>query len=637
VTPESARFRPTRSDLLLVFSAGAAVALAWLIGIADPATEVQTWVRNNQFSHPLFTSVIDPSSDAVKWAVNTLSDAVASLPWFTIPLASGLLLATTSVGRLRLRQVVVRAVAIALIACLPGLFGLAKTAAETTALMTVSVLIALLIGIPLGVAAALNRHVKRVLRPLLDAMQTVPSTVYLVPATLFFGIGVVPAVAATVVFALPPAVRLTMLGISEVPVASVEAGQMFGSSRWQLLRKVQFPLAKASIATGINQTIMMALGIVVVASLVGAGGLGQDVLESLQIRAPGRGMVVGIAIVALATVLDRVSGSFVSSDRRLTQLRGPSPTLMRRVLVGGAIALGVTSLIGWGTWNTPPLTWGTAFADPVDTGVTWIRDNAAWLTRPLNDFVVRDILIRGRDLLVDVIPPPLTVALFTAGAWRLGGWRLALGVATGLSVIGGIGTWASSMETLVQVITATIVALAVALPIGISIGRRPRLERAIGPVLDALQTIPSLIYTIPFVMIFTVSVVPGGIIASALYAIPAGIRVAALGLRSVATAPLEASTSFGATKRQTLWGVALPLAKPALLLAVNQVIMMVLSMVVIAGMTGAGALGYEAVKALTLNKTGLGAQVGLSIVILAMLLDRVTERAAGTQRAPRTT
>jgi glycine betaine/proline transport system permease protein len=180
----------------------------------------------------------------------------------------------------------------------------------------------------------------------------------------------------------------------------------------------------------------------------------------------------------------------------------------------------------------------------------------------------------------------------------------------------------------VQVLLASVIAVAVALPLGIAVGQRPRLERAVGPLLDALQTVPSLIYTIPFVMIFAVSVVPGGILASALYAIPAGIRVAALGLRELPQAPLEAATSFGATKRQRLWGVALPLARPALLLAVNQVIMMVLSMVVIAGMTGAGALGYEAVKALTLNRAGIGAQVGVSIVILAMLLDRVTERAA---------
>ena len=156
----------------------------------------------------------------------------------------------------------------------PGLVGLWETTMETLSLMTIAVLISLAIGIPLGVWAARSPRVERAIRPVLDAMQTIPAPVYFIPIVLFFGIRRVPATIATIIYALPPAVRLTTLGIQGVPRQSVEAAEMFGSTRRQTLFKVQLPMAMPSIMTGINQTIMMALGIVVIASLLGAGGLG---------------------------------------------------------------------------------------------------------------------------------------------------------------------------------------------------------------------------------------------------------------------------------------------------------------------------------------------------------------------------
>ena len=194
---------------------------------------------------------------------------------------------------------------------LPGMFGLWQPTMETLALMLVAVAISVLIGVPLGVAAGLNRRFYAFLRPVLDAMQTVPSTAYLVPAVLFFGIGPVPAAVATVVYAMAPVVRLTALGIRQVPLETVEAGHVFGSTRRQLLFKVQLPQAVPSIMTGVNQTINMALGIIVIAALVGAGGLGQEALETLRPALAGRGLVVGVAIVAVAVMLDRVSRSFI--------------------------------------------------------------------------------------------------------------------------------------------------------------------------------------------------------------------------------------------------------------------------------------------------------------------------------------
>lgn len=171
-------------------------------------------------------------------------------------------------------------------------------------------LISLLLGIPLGIWAARSERVAMIVRPILDFMQTMPAFVYLIPAAMLFGLGRVPGIIATVIFAMPPAVRLTNLGIRQVNKEIVEAGQSFGCSKAQLLFKVQLPNAMPSIMAGVNQTIMMALSMVIIASMVGAGGLGNDVLASIQRLDIGLGFESGMAVVLLAIILDRITESF---------------------------------------------------------------------------------------------------------------------------------------------------------------------------------------------------------------------------------------------------------------------------------------------------------------------------------------
>lgn len=173
-----------------------------------------------------------------------------------------------------------------------------------------STLISLVFGIPIGIWAARNKTAATIVRPILDFMQTMPAFVYLIPAAMFFGLGRVPGILATVVFAMPPAVRLTALGIRQVNNEIVEAGQAFGCKSMQLLFKVQIPNAMPSIMAGINQTIMMALSMVIIASMVGAGGLGNDVLASIQRLDIGLGMESGLSVVLVAIILDRITESF---------------------------------------------------------------------------------------------------------------------------------------------------------------------------------------------------------------------------------------------------------------------------------------------------------------------------------------
>jgi glycine betaine/proline transport system permease protein len=191
-----------------------------------------------------------------------------------------------------------------------GALGQWEPAMQTLALVMVSVGLSLALGLPFGVWCARSAWVRRIVLPVMDLMQTIPSFVYLIPAAMLFGLGKVPAILATVIYAVPPLIRLTDLGIREVSAESVEAARAFGATRWQLLTQVQIPLSLPSIMQGINQTTMMALAMVVVASMIGARGVGETVLVGLQRNDPGTGLVGGLVIVILAIVLDRMLQSY---------------------------------------------------------------------------------------------------------------------------------------------------------------------------------------------------------------------------------------------------------------------------------------------------------------------------------------
>lgn len=218
--------------------------------------------------------------------------------------------------------------------------GLWDEMVTTLALVLASAIVAIAIGLPIGISMARNDRVNMVVRPILDLMQTMPPFVYLIPAAMFFGLGKVPGTIATVVFAMPPVVRLTNLGIRQVPKENVEAGLAFGCTDGQLLRKVQLPLALPSIMAGINQTIMLALSMVVIASMIGAGGLGNTVLTGIQRLNVGMGFEGGLGVVILAIILDRITQSV---GVRTKSGGKPSPLARLRGLFGGAASGGDAS------------------------------------------------------------------------------------------------------------------------------------------------------------------------------------------------------------------------------------------------------------------------------------------------------
>ncbi|WP_376961860.1 proline/glycine betaine ABC transporter permease [Azospirillum sp. A26] len=257
----------------------------------------------------LVTTILDhgqPALTVIAATVDGLGEALDGLLLGVPPWLLALVLSAVALWR------VGRAFALFTLLSLGGIFvmGLWEPTVSTLGLVLASTVLSLIGGVPLGIWMARSKIADGVGKTLLDLMQTMPAFVYLIPAVLFFGLGRVPGIIATVVFAMPPAVRLTALGIRQVPVELVEAGRAFGCRDHQLLFKIQLPNALPSIMAGVNQTMMMALSMIVVASMIGAGGLGNVVLQGIQRLDIGLGVQSGLAVVLLAVVLDRITQSF---------------------------------------------------------------------------------------------------------------------------------------------------------------------------------------------------------------------------------------------------------------------------------------------------------------------------------------
>lgn len=253
--------------------------------------------------------------------------------------------------------------------------------------------------------------------------------------------------------------------------------------------------------------------------------------------------------------------------------------------------------------------------------VDWIRDNAKWLTDAISDFV-SFLAVGLADILTS--PPALVmIVVFALIAWLARSWQLAVGTVVMFVIIVGIDQWDTSMQTLALVLIATLVTIAIALPLGIWAARNDTVSSTIRPVLDFMQTMPSLVYLIPVIVFFSIGFVPG-VIATVIFSLPPGVRLTELGIRGVDKETVEAGFAFGARPGQILRGVQLPLAMPTIMAGINQVIMLALSMAVIAGMAGAPGLGKEVVAALATINIAQGVEAGLGVVFIAVFLDRVT-------------
>ncbi|MET8978094.1 ABC transporter permease subunit [Streptomyces sp. NPDC004539] len=505
-----------------------------------------------------------------------------------------------------------------------GLQGLWQESMDTFALTLSAVLLALLIGIPLGVWAGVSDRVNRVLTPFLDFMQTMPTFVYLAPLTLFFLIGPASATIATLIYAAPPAIRITAHAIRAVPPTTVEAAESLGATRSQALRKVLLPMSRRTVVMGVNQTIMAALAMVTIAALIDAPGLGKTVVQALQSLDVGTAFNAGLAIVVLAIVLDRVTTAAAERGRSSWKWR---PHLLAAGTAGVAVMVYLSHTYVWAAQFPGSGQTGEKIANAADSATTWAQDNLSGLTNGFRDAVTTGLLNPFQTLLTDSPWWLVGAALVGVGA-ILGGLRAGITAAVCVGLLIGTGLWSDSMTTLASTAVATVMVMLLGVVFGVWMGRSRTADRVLRPTLDAAQVMPAFVYLVPFLALFGATRFTA-IVAAVVYAAPVAIKIIADGVRNVPEATVEAATSAGAGTWQLVTKVQLPMARGALTLATNQGLIYVLSMVVVGGLVGAGALGYDVVAGFSQGQLyGKGLAAGLAIVLLGVMFDRITQAAA---------
>ncbi|MGW5399868.1 ABC transporter permease subunit [Streptomyces sp. NPDC003952] len=612
--------------LAVAFPGAGSWPAALAVDLSGPLGRAGDWIIDHRDTHPLFLYFFGHVSNVVVVSVRAVYVLLLAAGWTGVTALAALVAWRLAGIRLALTC------AAAFAAC--GLLGMWVPTMQTLALMAVAVAASVVLGALLGLAAGLSPRADRALRPVLDTMQILPAFAYLLPMVLVFGIGVPAAVLATVVYAAPPMARLTALGLREADAGVMEAAASLGATGRQRLLTARLPLARRQLLLGVNQAIMTGLSMAVIASVIGAGGLGDRVYQALASVDVGAALAAGIPIVLLAVVLDRTADA---AGRRIgATVPVGERNLLRRVFSGwygrfltllAAVAATVAGRIAGSTlW---PESWTVSLAAPVNSAVAWMTDHlysgvpvvggtADWAARFTGWML--DPLRSG----LQAAPWWLLLLVAAALALLAGTWRTALTAVLALGAVGVLGVWETSLDTLSQVLAAVAVTLVLGFAIAVAAARSARAERLLRPVLDVCQTLPQFVYLIPVVALFGVGRAPAAA-AAVVYALPAVVRITVQGLREVDPTVVESARSLGATRSQLLRQVQLPLARPALLLAVNQAVVLVLAVVIIGGLVGGGALGYDVVLGLAQGDLATGLVAGAAIVCLGLLLDRVTQ------------
>ncbi|MFM8747207.1 MAG: ABC transporter permease [Aestuariivirga sp.] len=512
-----------------------------------------------------------------------------------------------------------------------AVFGQWASAMLTLASILVAVPLGVAGGLALGILAYRFQWVDRALKPLLDLMQTIPVFAYLVPILILFGFGPTAAVVATLIYAMPPMTRITTLALQRVTPEIHDLGRMVGCNRQQMTWQVLVPSVKDALMVGVNQVIMLSLNMVIIASMIGAGGLGFDVLAALRRLDFGAGLEAGFAIVALAIALDRLSQAFARRKPGPPRqggfvARNPYLTAVLALLAAGSLL----SLLMPGMRDFPE-------AARLSTGPFW-SDLMAWINvnyfdtlEAVKTTVLTGLLLPVKRFLLG-LPWFGVVLLLAALGYRLGGWRLAV-LAGGLALlIAASGQWEKAMITVYLCGVSVVLAMAIGLLAGVAVAERDLLWRGVQAVIDTLQTLPSFVYLMPAVMLFRVGDFTA-MLAVIAYAIVPAIRYTVLGLQGVDPRIIEAGRAMGCTRWQILTRIRLKLALPEILLGLNQTIMFALSMLVITALVGTRDLGQEVYIALTKADPGRGLVAGLAVAFIAIIADRLIHAAARKERA----
>jgi glycine betaine/proline transport system permease protein len=559
---------------------------------------------------------------------------------------------------------------------------------NTLALVGLSVPLSVAMGFIIGLIGFRFPATRRVIQPTLDVMQTVPTFAYLIPILMLFGFGPVVGLVASAIYATPPMVRNIILGLDRVPADVVDAGRISGSTDRQLLWWVQIPSAMPTIMMGVNQTIMAALSMVIIAAVIGGfGDIGWEVLSTMRRAQFGQSLLAGFVIALMAMIMDRISRGFTSPNGEII---GHKPPKLWRRYPHLLTALGVVLLIIFlaqliQSMNAYPREWIIFPANELNKAVEYVTVNYYNFTNAIKKWTLYFFMIPLRVGLEKVASPQtwgfamdtqatviywsLVGALALAGlkaiSWRamigvlfagvvylygttgtpwpiiilafaflaaeVGGWRLGLFTCLGLFFILVSGAWHKAMLSIYLCSAAVLICFVAGGLLGVWASLNDRVSAFLRPINDTLQTMPLFVFLIPVIMIFMVGEFPA-LLAIVAYAIVPSIRYTEHGLRHVDQGVVEAAQSFGCTSRQLLFEVKLPLALPEIMLGLNQTIMFALAMLVIAALVGTTGLGQQVFSSLTHADMGMGVISGGSIAIIAMIGDRITQAWSGRKK-----
>ncbi|MGI8434406.1 MAG: ABC transporter permease [Nocardioidaceae bacterium] len=613
-------------------------------------TDIHLWFRRRtdwieaaaSSNSNVFINALGSMSDAANWVISRLQELftvgafprpVPQIGWLGV-LALAMWLTYAAAG---VRMVPLVAVSFFLF----GALGYWEDSLDLLIVTFAAVLAALVIGIPLGVWMGHSKVVSAVVTPVLDVLQTMPSFVYLLPFAILFGIGAACATIVTLVYALPPVVRITAFAIRNVSQTTIEATNSLGQTTLQRLRSVEVPMAKRTIIVGVNQTMMAALAMATIAAYVDGPGLGQPVLDGLKREQLGVAFVAGICIVIMAIMLDRTTTAASVRAENATRSGGAGYAKRRRlVLAAGAVltvaAVIISNRLLWANTFPTSVDLGTPIQNAVDSFGDWLRSNLSGPTTNIQVKFTDWFLNPMQDLIAN--SPWFVTGLALCGlAAVVGGVRALIATVICLGGIYAMDLWYDAMVTLTSVVVATVVVMLLAVTAGVWMGRSKTVDNALRPLLDAGQTLPPFVYLVPILILFGANRFTA-IVAGIIYAAPPAIKLVADGIRGVSATTVEAAEAAGTNRWQMITKVQLPMARGSLLLAANQGLLYVLSMVVIGGMVGAGALGFDIVTGFRqANYIGRGLAAGISIVLIGILLDRITTAGAAKQGAAQTT
>ncbi|MCO4847342.1 MAG: ABC transporter permease subunit [Yoonia sp.] len=514
-----------------------------------------------------------------------------------------------------------------------ALIGQWKIAMETMSVVVVAAPLAFVIGLSLGIAAWKYTWVDKAMKPVLSVLQTLPFFTYLLPAVIFFKVGPTAGAVATTIYAIPPMILMTTLGLQKVSPEVVEAGKMSGCSKFQMLRHVYIPSARTEILVGVNQVIMLCLAMVVLTAFIGMPGLGAKLLAMMGSFKLGRSFEIGVTIVLLAVTLDRMSKAWVVKQpehfEKGTSWVNRHKTLVLAVAVFiGFILLAqvlpIASEIGRGQdfskgKELDNLIKGFLAIDLVQSityGIRYFLN--VWILNPFRDFMLS-------------IPIPAMIMVVVAFSVWLGGKREGVIAAIFFGLVALSGWWDRSMITLYSVLAAVSIAMLIGIPIGILAARSDRWSRRVLLACDTAQTFPSFIYLIPAIMLFgiTATAVVGSILIFAMVPLT---RYTIEGLRTVPPEMTEAADMAGATRMQKLVNVELPLALPTMAVGFNQAIMFAFFMVIIAAFIGTQDLGQELQRTLAGTDLGKNFVLGICVSLMALTFDLVIMKWAADKK-----